>query len=126
VLLHWQVGDRRLIEAAEVVMGLALIALVANSFWFRFPISSKQSLITLFFLSALYAAALSSDWTRKAIDQVDAKQTPPATITTSKLGVYSGHILMSGERGILSYHPDTKQIVFTKADEIKKIERPLH
>ena len=41
---------------------------------------------------------------------------------TSKNSTDKGYVLMTGERGILIYFPESDRFSFQKADEIQKIE----
>jgi len=107
--------------------GMALTAaiVVANAFWFRRPWASPVMLSLLGAASINLAMMAGINQSLALIHYANSKSVPYImTIATivSKNDSSKGYVLMMGERGLLTYFPDSDRFSFQKADEVQKIE----
>jgi hypothetical protein len=97
----------------DFVIAAALFFFAANIAWLGHRMSSRVGLTWLFLLSMLVSLTASSDKVQRELLEIDKGEKPASTITTKSSGTFNAHILMTGERGLLTYRPETKSIFFS-------------
>lgn len=106
-------------------MALTVAIVVANAFWFRRPWASPVMLSLLGAASIILAMMAGINQSLALIHYAKSGKSVPynaiATIV-SKNDSSKGYVLMMGERGLLTYFPDSDRFSFQKANEIQKIE----
>jgi hypothetical protein len=121
VLLFWGRGlNWKTIEGSDMVVLGVLALLVINHLWFRYELTAPIGIGFFFIVAILMSLTLSSELVKTEMARADAGQ-GVATITT-KAATFKARVLMAGDRGLLTYRPDTKQVLFQRADELVTLE----
>jgi hypothetical protein len=113
------------LDSSTVVVDLALLLFVANAFWPKHKITGPIGLLFVFGTSILVSISLSADLSWSNIRRAEADANILSDIIT-KSDTSKAYVIMAGERGILSYSPDSKRFRFQRSDEIQGLEWQRH
>jgi hypothetical protein len=105
---------------------VATVLLIITSIPFmviRPPARADVNLILVSVFAVLFSAAFGEFLGRSKLEQAQTDERRLSMITT-KSGVFRGYVVMVGERGLLSYAPQTNGFAFIRTDEILKIDWP--
>lgn len=120
IVLRWSGGP---LQTSDYVVLGGIALFFANTLMSGFSLTSPAGLTFLFGLAIVSSLTLSADMTERTIARVDAGQIATSTIQTKKSGAFNGYILMTGERGVLAYMPETHRFRFTPTDDLQGIAK---
>jgi hypothetical protein len=109
------------VASFKITFDLAALLFLANTFWFRYKVTSSLGVVVFFGLSILISLSLSADLARSALKKAE-KNPDVLSVVTTKSDTINGYLIMAGERGILLYKPDKNRISFQRSDEVQSIE----
>lgn len=112
------------VQLSDVLMWAVLAMLTLTLYQGEKPGGSQSGVITTAVMTIIFSMVFSSDLTKRRLREADQHKAPVATVRT-KSGTLTGLPIMNGERGLLTYDPSAKTVIFTRADENKTIEQPL-
>jgi len=106
-----------------ILEGLILL-LLANAFWFRFPLTSLVSMLVLFGIVIALTMSLANE---QSVILLKNSRTDPRALSTVNYkdgSQRAGLLVMSGERGLLIYDPKSDTVKFERPEDIKSVEWP--
>ena len=121
VLVFWVRGPHwDAIDGSDLVLFGVLLFILVNQIWLRYPLTGPIGIGFGFAVAILTSLTLSSELVKKG-DGAGGRGKGVATIST-KTDTYKARVLMAGDRGLLTYRPETKQVLFQRADELISLE----
>ena len=108
------------VDGSDLVVFGAFAFLMLNQIWLRFPLIGPIGMGFFFVVAILMSLTLSSEQVKKEMTRAD-KGEGVSTITT-KSATYKARVLMAGDRGLLTYSPESKQVLFQRGDELVSLE----
>ena len=108
VILSTRGPQWKAIDGSDLVAFGAIALIVINQIWLHYPLTGPIGIGLYFVVAVLTSLTLSSELVKKEMARADEGK-GVATVTT-KADYLQGARPMAGDRGLLTYRPDTKQV----------------
>ncbi|WP_338688062.1 hypothetical protein V5279_23215 [Bradyrhizobium sp. 26S5] len=109
------------VRLTKYVLMMFALLVILNLTFFHQPWAGPVLLPLFAAIAIMLALTMSQDISKLMIRKYKQGRIRPAEITL-KSGTVQGHVIMSGEHGILIYLPDIDSTVFERSDDLQRIE----